>query len=195
MTEQDTQPDAAIETAAPQPWAEHPSVVALAKRFADIDLDPRDTLVHGQPIGLVTVTLPADRLIEVMTFLHDEPGQAYDLLNELTCVDYLKYPEVRPGRYGVTYGLTSIEHNRRLWAKVFVNDPDPSVPSVTGIWRGAGWLEREVFDMFGVVFDGHADLRRILTPTGFKYHPLRKDYPVTGRGERESFTPVERFDA
>ena len=76
-----------------------------------------------------------------------------------------------------------------------MNDPDPEVPTVTGIWKGADWLEREVIDMFGVRFAGHPDLRRILTWEGFKAHPLRKDYPLRGRGEREDFEVVTRDSA
>lgn len=191
-----TDADAAGDAQADEPAVlRHPAVAALVGKFADIALDPRDTVVKGRPIGQATVTVPADRLIDVMTYLRNEPAADFDMLHELTCVDYLKYPEIQPGRFGVTYGLTSTKHNHRLWVKVFVNDGRLEVPSVTGLWRGANWPEREVYDLFGVVFEGHPDLRRILTPAGFKHHPLRKDYPITGRGERESFVPVERFEA
>ena len=79
--------------------------------------------------------------------------------------------------------------------KVFVNDPNPTVPSVTGLWKGANWTEREVFDMFGITFAGHPDLRRILMPDGFKDFPLRKDYPLRGKGEREAFEVITRESA
>ena len=79
-----------------------------------------------------------------------------------------------------------------MWVKCFVNDPAPEVPSVNGIWRAADWMEREIWDMFGIRFTGHPDLRRILTWEGFEAHPLRKDYPLRGRGERENYSVVTR---
>ena len=140
------------------------------------------------------VCIPPDRLLEVMRFLHDDKRCLFEQLCDLTCVDYLNFPKARD-RYGVTYSLLSVSKGHRLWAKCFVNDPDPAVPSVVPIWNGANWCEREVWDMFGVKFEGHPDLRRILTWEGFKAHPLRKDYPLRGRGEREDFKQVARDGA
>ncbi|MCG3178694.1 MAG: NAD(P)H-quinone oxidoreductase subunit J, chloroplastic [Phycisphaerae bacterium] len=180
---------------APGPLDAHPGVKVLRERFGDAGLDPRDTIVRGRAIGMPTVTLARDVLEEAMGLLKSDPRAAFDQLTELTCVDYLKFPQVQPGRFGVTYGLLSTTLNHRLWAKVFVNESDLSVPSVTSLWKGANWLEREVFDLFGVVFEGHPDLRRILTPAGFKDFPLRKDFPLTGKGWRESFRPVTRDEA
>jgi len=140
------------------------------------------------------VRLPPDRLVAIMRFLHDDERCRFEQLCDLTCVDYLNFPKARD-RYGVIYSLLSISKGHRLWVKCFVNDPDPEVPTVTCIWKGADWLEREVFDMFGVRFAGHPDLRRILTWEGFKAHPLRKDYPLRGRGEREDFEVVTRDSA
>ncbi len=176
-------------------WLTHPAVVALGRRFPDIALDPRDTVVRGKPVGTVTVTVTPDRLEEVLAFLKADPQTRFDMLAELTCVDYLEYPNLMPGRFGVTYGLLSTTLNQRLWIKVFVGEDAPAVPTATGLWQAADWLEREVFDMFGVVFDGHPDLRRILTAPGMKHYPLRKDYPVTGRGEREALPVIRREDA
>ena len=113
---------------------------------------------------------------------------------DLTCVHYLNFPKARV-RYGVTYSLLSISKGHRLWVKCFANDPSPEVPSVTSIWKGADWLEREVYDLFGVRFAGHPDLRRIMTWEGFEAHPLRKDYQLHGRGERENFDVVAGDDA
>ncbi len=140
------------------------------------------------------VRVPSDRLIEVMTFLYEDQRCRFEQLCDLTCVDYLEFPGAED-RYGVIYSLLSLTQGHRLWAKCFVNDPEPEVPSVTGIWYGADWMEREVYDMFGVRFDGHPDLRRILTWEGFEAHPLRKDYPLHGRGERQDFKVVTREDA
>ena len=95
----------------------------------------------------------------------------------------------------MTYSLLSISHGHRLWIKCFLNDPSPKAPSVCPIWKGADWMEREVFDMFGIVFEGHPDLRRILTWDSFEAHPLRKDYPLRGKGEREDYDIVTRESA
>jgi NADH-quinone oxidoreductase subunit C len=182
---------------ADRPWETCAPVVALRERFPDIALDPRDTVVRGRAVGTVSVTLPGDRLIEVMTFLKNElpSSSRFDMLAELTCVDYLTFPGLMPARFGVTYGLLSTTANQRLWIKVFVGEDQPNVPSVSSLWASANWFEREVFDMFGVQFDGHPDLRRILTAPGMQFFPLRKDYPVTGRGERESLAVIRREDA
>lgn len=140
------------------------------------------------------VHVPADGLLEVMRFLRSDARCSFEQLCDLTCVDYLNFPKARD-RFGVNYSLLSLSLEHRLWVKCFVNDPAPVVPSVVSVWKGADWLEREVWDMFGVRFEGHPDLRRILTWEGFKAHPLRKDYPLTGQGEREDFEVVTRDSA
>jgi len=140
----------------------------------------------------VRYVVPAHRLIEVMTLLKTEAG--FDYLAEIAGVDYLHYPNATD-RYGVIYGLANTETAERVFVKVLVNDPDPRVPTVYPLWKGADWMEREVFDMFGVVFDGHPDLRRILMPEEFTAYPLRKDYPLRGRGERHNFAPVNRAES
>jgi len=140
------------------------------------------------------IRVAPDRLLDVMQFLRSDVRCRFEQLCDLTCIDYLNFPGA-DDRYGVIYSLLSVSQGHRLWAKCFVNDPSPEVPSVTGIWRGAEWLEREVYDMFGVRFSGHPDLRRILTWEGFEAHPLRKDYPLRGRGEREDYRLVTRDSA
>jgi NADH-quinone oxidoreductase subunit C len=138
--------------------------------------------------------IPAERLIEIARFARDDARTKFEQLCDLTAIDYLDYPDARD-RFAVIYSLLSLTHNHRLWLKVFVNDPDPEVPSVTSIWRGAEWPEREVFDLFGIRFAGHPDLRRILCPPGITDHPLRKDYPLRGKGERRAFEVVRRDTA
>lgn len=167
----------------------------LQSEFPEIDFAPSVLLDRGVTSGdQKCVNVEPDQLLDVMRFLKDDERFRFEQLCDLTCIDYLNYPKARD-RYGVTYSLLSISLGHRLWAKCFVNDPKPEVPSVTGIWPGADWLEREVYDMFGVVFGGHPDLRRILTWDGFEAHPLRKDYPLRGRGEREDYHVVERGSA
>jgi NADH-quinone oxidoreductase subunit C len=161
-----------------------------AVEFAPGPLMPRERKEDEQ----ICVRVPPGRLLDVMQFLYEDDRCRFEQLCDLTCVDYLNFPEAHD-RYGVVYALLSVSKGHRLWVKCFVNDPDPEVPSVTGIWWGADWMEREVYDMFGVRFTGHPDLRRILTWEGFTAHPLRKDYPLRGRGEREDFKVVGREDA
>ncbi len=138
--------------------------------------------------------VPAARSIELLTELRD--GFGYHL-TELGGIDYLGYPgrsAARP-RFEVHYVLLNYETSTRLIVKTYANDPDPSVPSVVKLWKGAEWMEREVFDMYGIVFEGHPDLRRILMPDNFRSFPLRKDYPLRGRGERHNFERVTREDS
>lgn len=168
------------------------AIDALHEAFPEIPFDPKPLMQKGGGRrDQIFVTVPADRLPEVMTFLRDDPRTSFEQLIDLTCVDYLNFPGAKD-RFGVIYSLLSLTHEHRLWAKCFVNDPDPEVPSVIGIWKGADWLEREVYDMFGIRFAGHPDLRRILTWEGFGSYPLRKDYPLRGRGERENYEVLTR---
>jgi NADH-quinone oxidoreductase subunit C len=106
----------------------------------------------------------------------------------------LNYRDARD-RFGLVYLFCQTVDGRRLTLRVFVNEPDLSVPSLVPLWEGANWLEREVYDMFGIRFAGHPDLRRILMPAEFTAHPLRKDYPLQGRGERHNFPVITRSSA
>ncbi|MEP7004613.1 MAG: NADH-quinone oxidoreductase subunit C [Sphingomonas bacterium] len=126
-------------------------------------------------VGEVALTVDRVSLVETMTALRDTPGLEYQQLMEIAGVDY---PE-RPDRFEVVYCLLSLTRNHRIRVHVQTDEEKP-VPSVTGIWPVAGWLEREVYDMYGVLFAGNADLRRILTDYGFRGHPQRKDFPLTG---------------
>jgi len=173
------------------------AVRALEARFPELHLAAEplvDRGASGAACNQFYLRVPADRLLEVMRFLRDDPELAFDQVADLAGVDYLEFPGATD-RFAVVYNLLSVRHGHRLWVKCFVNDPDPTVPSVTGLWPGAVWMEREVWDMFGVCFQGHPDLRRILTWEGFEAHPLRKDYPLRGRGERESYPVVQRASA
>jgi len=172
------------------------AISALTERFPELNLvaQPLVTYADGRTADQLWVRVPAGRLLEVMKFLRDDARTRFEQLCDLTCVDYLGYPGA-DDRFGVVYSLVSVTHNHRLWVKVFVNDPEPEVPSVTRLWRGAEWPEREVFDLFGIRFTGHPDLRRILMPQNFTEHPLRKDYPLRGKGEREDFPVVTRDSA
>jgi NADH-quinone oxidoreductase subunit C len=128
----------------------------------------------------------------VLEFLCRE--QEFDTLIDLTAVDYLEYPNATD-RFGVVYALLSTTNDERLIVKTFLNPPDLQLPSAYPLWRSADWMERELFDMFGISFAGHPDLRRILMPEEFTAFPLRKDYPMKGRGERHNFPVLTRAES
>lgn len=137
---------------------------------------PQAVVAAGLAADGLTVELPPGLLRDACHFLKTQPDLAFEFLADLTGVDL--YP-VEP-RFEVVYHLLSLPHNRRLRLKVRLPGSDPRLESVTGIWPAANWLEREVFDLFGVYFEGHPNLRRILMPDDWEGHPLRKDYPVEG---------------
>jgi len=115
----------------------------------------------------------------------------FDLLVDVTCVDYLNIREATD-RFRLVYLLANTTTAARITVRVPLNEPDLSIRSIVPLWEGANWLEREVWDMFGIRFEGHPDLRRILMPDEFEAHPLRKDYPLQGRGERHNFVTITR---
>lgn len=158
---------------------------ALNSRFSG------DGLAFSQFRDNHRVVVPAAMIFEILAYLKGD--LQFDFLAEVTAVDYLEY-EGATDRYGVVYVLVNTKTGERLIVKTHVNDPDPVLPSVYSLWKAADWLEREVFDMFGIKFTGHPDLRRILTPDEFTAFPLRKDYPLKGRGERHNFPVITRAD-
>jgi len=135
------------------------------------------------------IDVPATRLFELLSCLKSE--HSFDMLVDMTAVDYLEY-EGATDRFGVVYMLLNVATGERLIVRTPVNLPDAVLPSVYPLWRGADWLEREIFDMFGIEFAGHPDLRRLLMPEEFAAFPLRKDYPLKGRGERHNFPVITR---
>ena len=137
------------------------------------------------------VTVPAEKLFDALKLLKEQSG--FDFLADIAGIDYLGYPDATD-RFGVVYSLTNVNTGERIFVKTYVNDPDPQLQTVTNLWRGADWMEREVFDMFGIDFPGHPDLRRILLPTEFTSFPLRKDYPLRGYGERHNFEQMTRAE-
>ncbi|MGE0226748.1 MAG: NADH-quinone oxidoreductase subunit C, partial [Acetobacteraceae bacterium] len=128
-------------------------------------------------LGELTVDVAPARLLETCRALRDEPGFAFKQLIDLCGVDYLDYGDGGRGgpRYAAVYHLLSIDHNRRIRLRAWLDDDYPRVDSVIDVWAAANWYEREAFDLFGILFDGHPDLRRILTDYGFIGHPFRKD--------------------
>ena len=158
---------------------EHPAVIAVRERFPDSFVDA----VNFRDEMTIRVDRPALR--EIVLFLRDESSLRYNFLSDLTAVDMLRLRD-NP-RFDVVVQLYSIPRRQRLRVKAAFNDGDP-VPSMTPLYEGANWLEREAYDMFGIVFEGHPDLRRMLLPDDWdEGHPLRKDYPL--RGYREYVQP------
>ena len=147
---------------------------------------PGASFEAGRSIDMPAVYVPADRLVETCTALRDLPALRYTALVEITAADY--FP--REPRFEMVYHLLSIPNRTRLRMKVRVPGGG-SVPTVQGVWRSAGWLEREVWDMFGIFIDGHPDLRRLLMSEDWEGHPARKDYPVQVRKHAQTYEPLE----
>jgi NADH-quinone oxidoreductase subunit C len=138
----------------------------------------------SEAFGEVTLVVNAGDALEAMTALRDNPDLRFEQLIDVCGVDYSTYSGYAGPRFAAVYHLLSIAQNRRMRVRVFCPADDfPLVDSVIGIWPSANWFEREAFDLFGIVFDGHPDLRRILTDYGFIGHPFRKDFPIYGNVE------------
>lgn len=182
------------------------------KNLTDALKDCFSTLIENldDELDIVTIELLPTSLLEVCAALRDKAPFHFELLLDICGVDYLKYgtsewrteettntgfsrgfqkniqeqmiPWNKP-RFGAVYHLLSLRHNQRVRLKVYVDNDPPMVPSVVKLWNSADWYEREAFDLFGIVFDGHPDLRRLLTDYGFVGHPFRKDFPLIGEIE------------
>lgn len=183
-------------TAKPGVHLEHPTFKHVKEAFPALRF--RATEFRGQSTLVVE---PAD-LHAVLAFLRNDPRCNYNFLSDVTGIDYLNYPTPMPGRFAVVYTIRCFERDDIFFVKTFVSptlptdgiveDPALYIDSACDLWPGAEWPEREVFDMFGIRFRNHPDLRRILTWEEYPAHPLRKDYPLRGRGERESYKVVDR---
>lgn len=152
---------------------------SLRTRFAD-KFD--DCFVN---VGQLNFVVKKQNLIEVLTALKDEADFSFDEMIDLCGVDYSEYAGGNwdGERFAVTYQLLSVKNNHRIRIRVFADGEPPQVASVVNIWNGANWFEREAFDLYGIIFDGHPDLRRLLTDYGFVGHPFRKDFPLCGNVE------------
>jgi len=158
-------------TDAEQTVAEPPVLARLRERF-------RDTIVATHAYrGDATAEIAAAALLDVCTFLRDDPALRFDFLADVTAVDYLGSVP----RFELVYHLRSIAYGHRVRVKTRVGEESPRIASVTSVWCGANWLERETYDMYGIVFEGHPDLRRIYLYEEFQGYPLRKDYPKEKR--------------
>lgn len=142
---------------------------AVSARYSNVEAQSEFT------VGEFIIHVSSERLLDLMAYLRDDPAWLFKVLVDVCGADY---PE-RPLRFDVVYNLLSVRHNLRVRVKVQTDEETP-VPSVVGLFNAAGWFEREAWDMYGIFFSDHPDLRRILTDYGFEGHPLRKDFPLTG---------------
>ncbi len=144
---------------------------------------PEQVISAHEHAGQPFVHVKRDRIVDLLKWLRNDGG--FDMLADLCGVDYLN--QGMPERFCVVYNLTSTASNARFRVKAFVPEADPVIDSVSKLWKSAPWAEREAFDMFGLQFRGHPDLKRILLPESYGGRPLRKDYPLIGEGERQNF--------
>jgi NADH-quinone oxidoreductase subunit C len=135
------------------------------------------TMTHAEQVA---VSLKKDLIRDVCLFLRDEPSLNMDLLADLTAVDYSRYPGDVGPRFEVVYNMISTKYRHRIRLKVRVPEDDPRIDTVSSVWQTANWHERETYDLMGITFDGHPDLRRILLPEDWEGYPLRKEYPLKG---------------
>lgn len=186
-------------TTASKVTLDHPAFAAVKAKF------PSKKFKGTEFRGLSTLIVEPQDLHEVLAFLKSDPATDFNFLSDVVGIDYQNYPSPTIGRFAVAYVLLSHSRDDRFIVKTFLNpsiptdgtveDPALHLDSVTNLWAGAEWMEREVFDMFGIRFRNHPDLRRILLWADYPAHPLRKDYPVRGRGEREQYRVVDRTSA
>ena len=144
---------------------------------------PDQVVGEGIHANQAWIEVKRDRIVDVLRTLRDE--LQFEMLMDTTCVDWLN--QGKPERYSMVYVLYSLTHNDYFRVKAWVPEDDPEIDTVSGLWKSGDWGEREVFDMYGLKFNGHPDLRRILLPDAYPGHPLRKDYTLTGHGERYDF--------
>jgi NADH-quinone oxidoreductase subunit C len=172
-----TTPEVATEVVAP--------LSRTAQYLNDLKAILGDAHRYTDVRGEVTLEVSAADYAQVARVLHDHDALKLDSMMDLCGMDYSEYSGIEfAHRFAVVLHLLSVTHNQRLRLRVFAtNDDFPVLPSVTSVWNAADWFEREAFDMYGIVFEGHNDLRRILTDYGFIGHPLRKDFPVSGHVE------------
>lgn len=156
---------------------------------------PGAKLVYSENTREITLEVPWESLIKTCQQLRDQESFSFQILIDLCGVDYYSYGEPESQwagpRFAVVYHLLSIKHNQRLRLKVMLDEQEPVLPSVIPVWNNANWYEREAFDLFGIMFEGHPDLRRILTDYGFIGHPFRKDFPLIGNVEMR-YDPEKR---
>jgi NADH-quinone oxidoreductase subunit C len=178
-----------------EPVASEEVEAAAEEAEEQVELSPFETLVEalkgqfGEAIvaadsfrGQDCITISADKVVDVCTYLRDTEDSAYNMLTDLTAVDYMG----RDPRFTVVYNLYSFSQNTRLRLKAPIAE-GASLSTVEGVWKAANWMEREVYDLFGIEFEGHSNMKRILLWDGYDGHPLRKDFPLTGKPQAMTY--------
>ncbi len=158
--------------------------VVLKEKFPESFLEITDFR------DMLTIHIRGEQALDLLRTLKTDPRFAFNFLADITAVDHLEIGG--PARFAVVYHLLNQHEVQRIVVRAWVDEEQPSLPSAYPLWKTADWQEREVYDLFGIEFTGHPNLRRIMTPDDFRYHPLRKDYPLQGRGERDNFPVVKR---
>jgi NADH-quinone oxidoreductase subunit C len=174
-----------IQVHRPAEWVEltpeeHPEFRIVQEKFASEIVSSR--LFRGEK----TIVVKKDRIVEIGRLLRDHPDTNYNYLSDVIAIDHLDHIQGDEPRYEVVYNLYSMATFNRFRLKAQVSEDDPTIDTVEGVWASAGWNEREVYDLFGITFNNHSDLRRILMPDDWVGHPLRRDYPLGG--EEVEFT-------
>lgn len=162
-------------------------ITLLSEQFGDKIL--KTEIVNEQ----LQVEIRGANVLDVLGFLKNDERCDFSYLVDVGGVDYLKMPE-RPERFGINYIVQNMNNFLRVVVRAYVSEEDPEVETLSSLFGGANWLEREIYDLFGIYFKNHPDLRRILMPDDYDGHPLRKDYPLQGRGERENFPRYEYYE-
>lgn len=151
---------------------------------SDIRTEFKQTVIYTSPANIV----------KALAIAQSDPELNFNMLTDITAVDNMRRADFDPEkRFTVIHTVYSVPNKKRIRFETVVGESDPRVPSAAAVYKGAAWVEREVFDMFGVIFDGHPELRRVLMPDYYEHFPLRKDYPLTGRGERDNFVRAEEL--
>jgi NADH/F420H2 dehydrogenase subunit C len=176
-----------------------PALRVLDENQLDLELLRRKLGALADTVGVefkqTVIHVTRENLLTVIQTLRDEPELAFSMLTDITAVDNMRRSDFDPGRrFTLVHILYSVTHRKRVRIESRVPEDDPRAPSAYRLFKGAAWIEREVYDMFGITFDNHPDLRRVLMPDYYEHYPLRKDYPLTGRGERDNFVRAEEVE-
>jgi len=157
----------------------------LAGKFSDIVSEYKQTIIKTD----------RDNVIDVLEILKNDPELDFKMITDITAVDNMRRADFDPEkRFTVIHIVYSVTRKQRVRLETDVSEASPRIPTAAGVYKGAAWIEREVYDMFGVEFEGHPDLRRVLLPDYYEHFVLRKDYPLTGRGERDNFIRAEEVE-
>lgn len=157
----------------------------IGELITDIRTEFKQTVIYATPVNV----------IKALEIVKSDPELMFNMLTDITAVDNMRRPDFDPEqRFTLIHNVYSLTRKQRIRFESRVPESDARAVSACKVYKGAAWLEREVYDMFGITFDGHPDLRRVLLPDYYEHHPLRKDYPLTGRGERDNFVRAEELE-